>query len=494
MVNPRRTSKARIHKRVDRGTRLGFKKGSGHRRTKGIPHMKTLEDPFEITTPPSENGHGATATLERHRDVSAEIARVVALGPLPEGTTGSMAIGQSVSSAVEALQANKLRALLTMLGIIIGVGAVIVMIALGQGAQASVEARLAGLGTNLLTIMPGSANVGGVKTGAGGLPSLTEADAQAIMNQVPGVAYVSPDLRAGNIQVVAGGQNWSTTVEADYPSFFSIQNWQIAEGAAYDDTDEASAAVVADIGQTVANNLFPNSDPVGQMILIRNVPFKVKGVLASKGSNGFQDQDDIILIPYSSAQIRLFNRPYVNTIFVQVADSSQVNNVQQAITDLLETRHHIASGQPDDFRIRNNNQIIDTAQQTSDTLTYLLAGVAAVSLIVGGIGIMNIMLVSVTERTREIGIRMAIGARAGNILSQFLIEAILLSVAGGIIGILVGISGSFGLSKLAGWSTVISPQSIILSFGFAALVGIFFGYYPARKASQLDPIQALRTD
>ena len=456
--------------------------------------MKTLDEQVESTTRPSENGHSAVATLEPRRDVSAGIAQVAALGPLPEGTTGSMAIRQSISSAMEALQGNKLRALLTMLGIIIGVGAVIIMIALGQGAQASVQQRLAGLGTNLLTIMPGSGNVGGVRTGNGALPSLTEADVQAIQNQVPGVANVTPDLRTGGVQVVAGSQNWSTTIEADYPSFFSIQNWQIAQGTAYTAADETSAAVVCDIGQTVANNLFPNSNPVGQMILIRNVPFKVIGVLAAKGSNGFQDQDDIILMPYSSAQIRLFNRPYVNSILVQVTDSSQVNTVQTAITSLLETRHHIAQGQPDDFRIRNNNQILTTVQQTSSTLTYLLAGVAAVSLIVGGIGIMNIMLVSVTERTREIGIRMAIGARTGNILSQFLIEAVLLSVAGGIIGILLGIGGSIGLSTLAGWSTIVSPQSIAVSFGFAALVGIFFGYYPARKASQLDPIQALRTD
>ncbi|MGH2460451.1 MAG: ABC transporter permease [Chloroflexota bacterium] len=403
-----------------------------------------------------------------------------------------MAIAQSISSALEALQANKLRALLTMLGIIIGVAAVIVMVGLGEGARQSVQARLSRLGTNLLTIIPGSGNVGGVRSGAGGLPSLNETDAQAILSSVPGVDAVSPDLRAGNTQVVAGDQNWSTTIQGDYPSIFQIQDWQIAEGAAYTQGDETSASLVCDIGQTVATNLFGANDPVGQKIIIRNVPFTVKGLLVSKGSNGFDDQDDIILMPYETAQIRLFHRPFVNTIFVQVSQSSDITAIQQKVTDLLHTRHRIRPGQPDDFRVRNNNQIIDTAQQASDTLTYLLAGVAAVSLVVGGIGIMNIMLVSVTERTREIGIRMAVGARKSNILSQFLVEAVLLSVVGGVLGILIGMGGSVGLSKLAGWDAVVTVQAVVLSFGFAALVGVFFGYYPARKASQLDPIDALR--
>ena len=449
--------------------------------------MSTLQSD---TTAPVPNGRAPLVGIGLDEQDNREWWTV--LGPLPSATAGSMAIGQSVRSALEALEANKLRALLTMLGIIIGVGAVIVMIALGQGARLSVQQRLARLGTNLLTIIPGSGNVGGVRTGNGGLPSLTEADAQAIQSQVPGVALVSPMLNAGGNQVVAGDQNWSTQIQGGYPALFTLQDWQIAEGAAFDQTDESSAALVCDIGQTVAKNLFPNGDAVGRTILIRNVPFKVKGVLAAKGSNGFEDQDDIILMPYETAQIRLFHRPSVNSILIQVADAGQIDTVQQAITDLLHVRHHIRPNQADDFRVRNNNQIIDTAQQASDTLTYLLAGVAAVSLIVGGIGIMNIMLVSVTERTREIGIRMAVGARSNNILSQFLVEAVLLSVVGGMIGILMGMGGSVGLSKLAGWSTVVTIPSIALSFGFAALVGVFFGYYPARKASQLDPIVALR--
>ena len=447
--------------------------------------MSTLESSSRTTVSDKHNGH-ATQISE-----SVQIVSPV-LGPLPEEATGSMAIGQSIGSALEALQTNKLRSFLTMLGIIIGVGAVIVMVALGAGARASVEQRLARLGTNLLTIFPGSGFEGGVRAGTGSLPSLNELDLLAIQRQIAGISAVSPNLEAGNVQVVAGNQNWSTRVQANYPSIFHMQDWQIAEGAAYNEQDEASAALVCDIGQTVASNLFGSADPVGQHILIRNVPFTVKGVLVSKGSNGFRDQDDIILMPYSTAQIRLFHQSYVSAIYVQVAQGRDMNSVLQEITSLLRTRHHIRAGQPDDFRVFNNQQIVQTAQQTSNTLTYLLAGVAAVSLIVGGIGIMNIMLVSVTERTREIGIRMAVGARKSNILSQFLVEAVILSVAGGILGIIIGIGGSMALSALAGWSTVVTFEAIVLSFGFAALVGVFFGFYPARTASRLDPIEALR--
>ncbi len=403
-----------------------------------------------------------------------------------------MALGQSVSSALEAIAANKLRSILTMLGIIIGVGAVIVMIGLGAGARASVQQRLTRLGTNLLTITPGSGGGGGVRIGAGSLPTLNDQDVQAIQRQISGIDLISPNLDTGNTQVVANNQNWNTQIQANYPSIFAIQDWQVASGAAYDDSDEANQTLVCVIGSTVATNLFGNADPVGQQIRIRNVPFTVKGVLVTKGSNGFRDQDDIILIPYSTAQIRLFQRTFVNDIFVQVADTQNIDQVQSEITDLLHTRHHIRAGQQDDFRIQNNNQIIQTVQQTSDTLTLLLAGVAAVSLIVGGIGIMNIMLVSVTERTREIGIRLAVGARGANILSQFLIEAVLMSAVGGLLGILIGIGSSVGLAKFAGWSTLVTPEAVILSFGFAAIIGVFFGFYPARKASQLDPIEALR--
>ena len=441
--------------------------------------------PKDVVTPasPRSNGHAPTARPS-----------VVTLGPLPTQTSGSMALGSGLSSAVEAIQANKLRSFLTMLGIIIGVGAVIVMVALGAGASAAVQQRLAGLGTNLLTVMPGGGSAGGVSQGAGSRQSLTEADAQAILRQVSGVAAVSPNLDASGIQVVANNQNWNTQVQANYPTIFDMQSYQIASGAAYDASDEASSALVAVIGQTVATNLFGSADPVGQRIMIRNVPFVVKGVLVSKGSNGFRDADDIILVPYGTAKLRLFNQTYVNDIYVQMTAGEDSATVVSAVTTLLESRHHIATGKSDDFRVFNNEQLQQTAQQTNATLTYLLAGVAGVSLLVGGIGIMNIMLVSVTERTRKIGIRMAIGARKWNILSQFLIESILLSAAGGIAGIVLGIGGSIGLSKLAGWSTVVTPLAVLISFGFAAAVGVFFGYYPARTAAQLNPIEALRSE
>ncbi|HEV8636040.1 MAG TPA: ABC transporter permease [Chloroflexota bacterium] len=419
----------------------------------------------------------------------------VLMEPLPDTTRGSIAFAQSVGSAVDALLGNKMRALLTMLGIIIGVGAVIVMIALGEGASRSVQARLAGLGTNMLTINPGSGfGPGNVQGGAGSRQTLTEPDALAIQKQVAGVALLTPSRSANATQVQVANKNWNTTVRAYYPSVFQIQSWQIARGAAFDQSDQDGAALVAVIGQTVATNLFGDADPVGQTVLVRNVAFKVKGVLAPKGSNGFQDQDDVVLIPFSTGQIRLFPLTYVQEIAVQVADAEQMATVQQQITDLLRTRHRLAVTQQNDFNVRNNNQIIDTVQGTSDTMRYLLAGVAAVSLIVGGIGIMNIMLVSVTERIREIGIRMAIGARPGNILAQFLIEAVLLSLAGGVIGIGLGVGGSLLLSRLAGWTTAVTWPAIAMSFGFAALVGVFFGFYPARSASKLDPIEALRYD
>lgn len=413
------------------------------------------------------------------------------LGPLAETASGSMAIGQSIASAVDALRMNKLRSFLTALGIIIGVAAVIVMVSLGAGASASIQQRLAGLGTNLLTISPGSANQRGVAGGGGSLQSLTPGDVQAIQEQITGIAALSPSLQGGNVQVVAGSQNWNTTVQAGYPSLLTIQSWSIAEGAAFDDTDEATGALVCDIGQTVATNLFGTANPVGQRIMVRNVPLVVKGVLASKGSNGFRDEDDIILMPFSTAQVRLFGATSVNSIFVQVADASQMTTVQTAIEDLLRTRHHLTASQQDDFRIQNNQQILQTVQSTTQALTFLLGGVAAVSLVVGGIGIMNIMLVSVTERTREIGIRLAIGARKNNILSQFLIEAVILSIGGGAIGILIGAVGADILSHLGGWPTLITLPAVLTSFGFAVLVGIFFGYYPARRASQMDPIVAL---
>ncbi|HLZ07130.1 MAG TPA: ABC transporter permease, partial [Chloroflexota bacterium] len=353
----------------------------------------------------------------------------------------------------------------------------------------------AGLGTNLLTISPGGGGgPGQVRTAGGSAPTLTEQDAIAIQKQIGGLTAVSPSLDSNGIQVVANNQNWSTTVQAGYPEIFTMQSYSLASGSAFTAADEASSASVADIGQTVATNLFGAANPVGQKIMIRNVPFVVKGVLATKGSNGFRDQDDIILVPFSTAQLRLFHQTNVNDVYVQFASGQDSSALTAQITNLLKTRHHIATGKPNDFRVFNNAQLVATATQTDATLTYLLAGVAAVSLLVGGIGIMNIMLVSVTERTREIGIRMAVGARTRNILSQFLIEATLLSAAGGIVGIGLGVGGSYALGKLANWTMLVTPFPVFASFAFAALIGIFFGFYPAQKASQLNPIDALRSE
>jgi putative ABC transport system permease protein len=408
--------------------------------------------------------------------------------------TRGMGIGQSIATALEALNANKLRSLLTMLGIIIGVSAVIIMISLGRGASANVAQRLQGLGTNLLTITPGSArNFGVVKTGSGSAPTLNAADAKAIQADIAGLNGVSPVLSLG-VQAVGTSTNWSTRVQGVYPDYLAIQNWQIEAGAPITDQDDQQGRNVALIGQVVLDNLFGNGSPdsadpaaaIGETIRLKQVPFQVIGVLASKS----QEQDDIIIVPFSTAQRRLNNITFVNQIVVQVADAKQMDTVQAEIGDLLRERHRVKA--QDDFTVRNLNSIVQTAQGVTQTLTLLLSGVAAVSLLVGGIGIMNIMLVSVTERTREIGIRSAIGARAKDILSQFLIEAVSLSTAGGIIGILLGLAGAFAISHFAKWTTVIAPESIVLAFAFAAAVGIFFGYYPARKASQLDPIEALR--
>jgi putative ABC transport system permease protein len=378
-----------------------------------------------------------------------------------------------------------------MLGIIIGVGAVIVVIAIGQGAKANVAAQLSRLGTNMVTIQPGSADIGGVQTGLGGRPTLTDKDVQAIAQQVPDIVALSPVV-TGQAQVVFNGQNWNTRVQGVYPDYQTIQDYQVASGAFFTQTDETNNVPVADLGQTVVQNLFPNTNPIGQRIRIRNVIFQVIGVLAPKGNNGFFNQDDIILIPYSTAQLRLFGTSNVNQIQVQVDKASNIQPVINDITAVLRQTHHLASWQANDFTVRNLQQILNTAQSATNTITTLLTAVAAVSLLVGGIGIMNIMLVSVTERTREIGIRMAVGARSRDVLLQFLVEAVTLSIVGGIVGIFFGFAVSIGVSHFAKWTTVIAPASVALAFSFAALVGIFFGFYPARTAARLDPIEALR--
>ncbi|MCL4543910.1 MAG: ABC transporter permease [Chloroflexi bacterium] len=425
--------------------------------------------------------------------VAAPEARDRPLPPLTVKGSSSLAttISQSALSALEALVANKLRSFLTMLGIIIGVGAVIVVIAIGQGAKASVAQQLSRLGTNMVTIQPGSTQIGGFATGIGGRPTLTDSDVQAIERQVPDIVAISPVVSGVN-QVVFNGQNWSTRVQGVYPDYQTIQDYSTTSGAFFTQADEADAAPVALLGQTVVQNLFPNMSPVGQRIRIRNVIFQVIGVLTPKGNNGFFNQDDIVLIPYSTAENRLYGRSTVNQIQVQVNHAQNIDTVINDITRVLRRNHHLASWQPNDFIVRNLQQILSAGQATANTIATLLTAVAAVSLLVGGIGIMNIMLVSVTERTREIGIRMAIGARAQDVLLQFLVEAVTLSVVGGVIGIVGGFGFIFVIAHFAQWQTLVVPASIVLAFGFAALIGIFFGYYPARTASRLDPIDALR--
>jgi putative ABC transport system permease protein len=436
----------------------------------------------------------STITTPEHPPIATvdpETAAFFAVLAHPAPRSRGVRFVQSLPTALEALRANKGRSVLTTLGIIIGVAAVIVMVALGQGASAQVSARLQGLGTNVLTIIPGSAQSGGARTGAGSVSTLTNADVQAIQQDVPGIVRLSP-IVSGNAQVVAGDQNWQTRIQAVAPDYQQIQNWQIAQGSFFSDQDNTSARNVAVLGSTVQRNLFPDGNAVGQVIRIRNVPFTVVGVLQPKGATIGFDVDDVVLIPFRTGQVRLFGPAALNSISVQVGSADELDSALQQINGLLEQRHRIRPGQQPDFSIRNNNDIIQTVEGVSQTLTLLLAGVAAVSLVVGGIGIMNIMLVSVTERTREIGIRTAIGARPGDILAQFLVEAVMLSLLGGLIGLGLGIALALWIPSLAGWPTVLSPQAMAIAFGFAALVGIFFGFYPARRASRLDPIEALR--
>ncbi len=416
----------------------------------------------------------------------------VELADAPVTGRGRTRLLLTIPSALGALRANKGRSILTTLGIIIGVAAVIAIVALGQGASASVSNQLQGLGTNLLTIMPGSSSSFGARAGAGSATSLKAADAEAISEKVTGLNGASP-VASGSAQLIAGSQNWSTRVQGVLPEYLTINDWKIAQGSVFTTQDNTNSANVIVLGSTVASNLFPNGQsPVGQLIRVRNVPFTVIGVLESKGSSGFGDQDDTVMVPFQTGQVRLFGSTSINQIVVQVADASQISSVETQITQLLRQRHQLSTGAADDFSIRNNTDIISRVSSVSDTMTMLLGGVAAVSLVVGGIGIMNIMLVSVTERTREIGIRLAIGAQPQDVLAQFLVEAVVLSVLGGLIGIVVGATVAVLMPYVAGWTTVVPWNAIALSFGVSAAIGMFFGIYPARKASQLDPIVALR--
>ncbi|MDR7868952.1 MAG: ABC transporter permease [Sporomusaceae bacterium] len=399
---------------------------------------------------------------------------------------------ESVLIALEGLKANKLRAFLTMLGIIIGVGAVIAMVSIGMGVRQKVETSIAGLGSNLIIVMPGATTPSGVRLAAGSSTTLTNADAQAINREIAGVSAVAPSVQR-SYQLVYGNQNWTTNVLGTTPEYLEVRNFAIAAGTIFSSKDIDTRSRVAVIGQTVATNLFGEFSPLGQTIRINKAPFRVIGVLEAKGQSSMgQDQDDTVIVPLTTAQERLLGVTWLQNISVQADSPEVIDKVQEDITTLLRTRHRLAPGVPDNFTVRNLAAVMATAQETTSTITLLLGNIAAISLVVGGIGIMNIMLVSVTERTREIGIRKALGATFNNILLQFLIEAVVIGVTGGLIGIGVGMAGSYAISYFAGWNTVVSPLSIIVAFVFSVLIGLFFGLYPARKAALLDPIDALR--
>jgi putative ABC transport system permease protein len=403
-----------------------------------------------------------------------------------------MRIFATIKTAARALCRNKMRTLLTMLGMIIGVGAVIAMVGISGGAKSQIEAQIASMGQNVVLVFAGSVNRGGTHSGWGWAGTLKIEDAQAIQREVVGITGISPEIRT-RTQVAAGNQNWYTTIQGESPDYFDIRQWPLSAGASFTDQDVHGATKVALIGKTVADQLFPSQDPIGQIVRIKTVPFTIVGMLRAKGfSVQGQDQDDFIVIPYTSAMKRVQRVTTLGSIVVQAAKPSLVSVVQEQITGLLRQRHRIGHGKEDDFTVRNQQEIADTAIAQSQTMTALLLGVAVISLIVGGIGIMNIMLVSVTERTREIGIRMAIGARGMDILLQFLLEAVTLGLIGGLVGICIGVVASKVIVAQWHWSAIVPPEWIALAFLVSAAVGIFFGFYPARKASRLDPIDALR--
>lgn len=393
--------------------------------------------------------------------------------------------------ALTALSRNRMRAFLTILGILIGVGAVIAMMGIGQGAKQKLQQQFTNMGTNMLTIMPGTVTSGGIREYSA-KTHFYPSDMEAIKKDCPDVAYVAPNI--SNVETVtAENQNWTTEIEGVNPDFFQVRNWPVASGRLISDSEVNTAAMVCILGQTVVANLFGDVDPIGKLVRVKHVPFRVIGVAAKKGDNAFgQDQDDVIMVPYTTQMRRISGTTFLRGIRASAASEDKIPAAINQITQLLRQRHHIAPWQQDDFMIRSLNELVQAREAATNVIVLLLGSVAGISLLVGGIGIMNIMLVSVTERTREIGIRMAVGATENDILMQFLIEAMVLSFAGGILGIILGATGALVLSKVAGWSVLISPGSILLAFGFSAMIGIFFGYYPARKAGQMDPIEALR--
>lgn len=403
-----------------------------------------------------------------------------------------MKLRQLILVALKSIARNKMRSLLTMLGIIIGVGSVITMVALGEGSQKDIEGDVASLGTNLLMVRPGSMQSGGVRGGAGTRPSLSMNDVNRLKKNSMLLRWVSAEVRA-NGQVIAGSNNWNTTITGVAPDYLLIRNYQIAGGSFFIERDCKTRAKVAVLGKTVADELFPDQDPVGARMRIRNVPFRVIGVLAEKGQSSMgNDQDDIILAPDTTVLFRLSDGKFVNDISASAISAEQMDAAKEELKALLRSEHSLSADEEDDFQVRDQTDIIEIATSVTGTLTMLLSSVAGVSLLVGGIGIMNIMLVSVTERTREIGIRLAIGARPSDILAQFLVEAAILSLIGGLIGILFGLLAASGIGLLLGVSTVINPTVVSIAVLFTGGVGVFFGFYPAHKAANLNPIDALR--
>jgi putative ABC transport system permease protein len=408
-----------------------------------------------------------------------------------------MSILDAVISALDALRLHKLRSALTMLGIIIGVAAVIAMIAVGGGAREQVVAQIRSLGANLLVVVPGNVTQSGVRLGAGAASTLTVDDAAAIMREIPSVQVTAPFMRA-NQQIVGGGGNWAAPIYGIDLGWFEAREWEVESGRAFEPEEIARGAQVAIIGQTVARTLFPGLDPLGESIRIRNVPFRIVGVMAAKGQTTWgQDQDDVVFLPLGAARQRVLGRNQANaravgSIYVKVREGDSLAATENEVKALVRQRHRLQPNQEDDFSIRNLAEVAATREASARTLEFLLAAVAGVSLAVGGIGIMNIMLVSVTERTREIGLRLAVGARQRDILRQFLFEAIGLAVIGGAVGVACGIAAAFGVADVAGWPLLIQPQSVVLAVAFSGLVGVFFGWYPAMRAARLDPIEALR--
>jgi len=402
-------------------------------------------------------------------------------------------------TAMGSLRVNALRSVLTTLGIIIGVSAVIVMVAIGTGAQQRVDEAIRSLGANIIVILPGATTSGGVRLGTGSRPTLTQDDAVAIAREIPLIAVSAPSVR-GSVQVIVGNQNWYTNLHGVTADYFEARDWTLRAGRLFTETETGRAAKVALIGESIAANLFPDQDPIGQTVRIDRVPVEIIGILNAKGRTPMgTDQDDIVFTPIATARNRLLGNRYrgsdqVGSITLTVQQPEQTAEAEQQVRDLLRQRHRLRGQTPDDFSIRNISEIMSARQESSRIMTLLLGAVASISLVVGGIGIMNIMLVSVTERTREIGLRLAIGARGTDILIQFLIESVVLALVGGSIGVTLGLIAALSVAAFAGWPVVLTPGTVLLAFSFAAAIGIFFGFYPARKAARLDPIEALRNE